>query len=111
MSRDAAPRFARRIHDFVVESRRQRDDEQWHLLVVEEQIRKRGLKQGWLRHRFLPQIMASFLYHPSWLLYAIEPSISYRLNSELEDHAERACMRFGLEPRRLPRPLKARAER
>ncbi len=93
----AAPRFARRIFDFVVEARRQQDNEQWHLFVLEELIRERGLKQGLLRYRLFPQIMAFGFYHLSWLLYAIKPKWSYKLNAEFEDHAEREYMRFVAE--------------
>jgi len=32
------PDFARRIFDFVTESREQQDNEQWHLLILEEMV-------------------------------------------------------------------------
>jgi len=90
----AAPRFARRIFDFVVESRRQQDNEQWHLLVLEELIRRRGQKRGFFRYRLVPQILAFGYYHLSWLLYVVNPRWSYQLNAEFEDHAEHEYMRF-----------------
>ncbi len=93
----AAPRFARRIFDFVVESRRQQDNEQWHLFLLEELIERRGLKRGLFRYRLIPQLMAFGFYHLSWLLYALKPAWSYRLNAEFEDHAEREYMRFVAE--------------
>jgi len=36
----------------------------------------------------LPQIIAFFYYHVSWILYVIRPALSYRLNAHFEDHAE-----------------------
>lgn len=90
----AAPRFARRVFDFVVESRRQQDNEQWHLLVLEELIRKRGQKRGFFRYRLVPQILAFGYYHLSWLLYVVNPRWSDQLNAEFEDHAEHEYMRF-----------------
>ena len=36
-----APNFARRIFDFVKESRDQQDNEQWHLLILEEMVQKK----------------------------------------------------------------------
>ncbi|MEM9173756.1 MAG: alternative oxidase [Myxococcota bacterium] len=90
----AAPGFAKRVFDFVIESRRQQDNEQWHLLVLEEMIRKRELKKGFLRYRLIPQLLAFGHYHLSWLLYAMKPRWSYRLNAEFEDHAEREYMKF-----------------
>ena len=82
------PDFARRIFDFVSESRRQQDNEQWHLLILEEMIDKRGIKEGFFHYRLLPQIIAFFYYHVSWLLYVIKPGMSYKLNAHFEDHAE-----------------------
>ena len=39
------PDFARRIFEFVKESRDQQDNEQWHLLILEELIQKKGIIQ------------------------------------------------------------------
>ena len=90
----SAPRFARRIFEFVEESRRQQDNEQWHLFILEELIRRQGLRQGFFRFRLLPQLMAFVYYHVSWLLYVLKPGWSYRLNAEFEDHAEHEYMEF-----------------
>ncbi|WNM64131.1 alternative oxidase [Candidatus Nitrospira neomarina] len=86
--------FARRIYERIQESRHQQDNEQWHLLILEEWIHRRGIREGFLRHRLIPQVIAFVYYHISWLLYVINPSLSYRLNMEFEDHAEREYMRF-----------------
>ena len=45
-------------------------------------------------HRLLPQIVAFFYYHVSWLLYVIKPAWSYGLNADFEDHAEHEYMEF-----------------
>lgn len=86
------PDFARRIFDFVSMAREQQDNEQWHLLILEEMIHKDGIKEGFLRYRLLPQIVAFFYYHVSWLLYVIRPRLSYELNAHFEDHAEHEYM-------------------
>lgn len=88
------PHFARRIFDFIKESRHQQDNEQWHLLILEEMLSNRGVKQGFLRYRIFPQIMAFIYYHISWLLYVIKPKWSYELNAHFEDHAEHEYMEF-----------------
>ncbi len=88
------PGFARRIFDFVSESRQQQDNEQWHLLILEELIHDQNVKEGFLRYRVIPQFFAFFYYHASWLLYVINPRLSYRLNAEFEDHAEHEYMEF-----------------
>ena len=88
------PHFARRIFEFVKESRAQQDNEQWHLLILEEMVQRKGLREDFLLHRVLPQIIAFFYYHVSWLLYVIKPAWSYALNDDFEDHAEHEYMEF-----------------
>ena len=90
----AMPDFARRIFDFVKESRAQQDNEQWHLLILEEMTQKNGIRENFFLARILPQFGAFFYYHVSWLLYVIKPSYSYRLNADFEDHAEHEYMEF-----------------
>ncbi len=58
-----APGFARRVFEFVKESRAQQDNEQCY-------------------------------YHVSWLLYVVDPRLSYALNADFEDHAEHEYMEF-----------------
>ncbi len=89
--------FARRIFERVQESRLQQDNEQWHLLILEEYVHRKGIRENFLMHRVVPQLLAFFYYQISWLLYVIRPSMSYRLNAEFEDHAEREYMAFARE--------------
>ena len=88
------PDFARRIFDFISESCRQQDNEQWHLLILEELTHRQGKREGFIRYRLLPQVAAFLYYHVSWLLYVIKPRLSYRLNAHFEDHAEHEYMEF-----------------
>jgi hypothetical protein len=88
------PDFARRIFEFVRESRRQQDNEQWHLLILEELIHRKGIRENFFLYRLLPQVIAFKYYHLSWILYVIKPSLSYALNADLEDHAEHEYMEF-----------------
>jgi hypothetical protein len=89
-----APGFARRVFEFVRESRAQQDNEQWHLLILEEMLQKDGVAEGFLLYRIAPQFVAFVYYHISWLLYVIEPKLSYALNADFEDHAEHEYMEF-----------------
>ena len=84
--------LARRIYDRVQESRAQQDNEQWHLLILEERIARQGTREGWLRFRVIPQLLAFVYYQLSWLLYVTHPAWSYRLNADFEDHAEHEYM-------------------
>jgi len=88
------PGFARRVFEFIKESRAQQDNEQWHLLILEEWLQKDGVRESFLLYRVAPQIVAFFYYHVSWLLYVIDPKLSYALNADFEDHAEHEYMEF-----------------
>jgi hypothetical protein len=98
------PGFARRIFEFVKESRAQQDNEQWHLLILEELLQHDGVRQSALLYRVGPQLVAFVYYQISLLLYVIDPKKSYALNADFEDHAEHEYMEFvrdnpGLEQR------------
>ena len=81
------PGFARRVFDRVRTSRWEQDNEQWHLLILEE-LTARGPSQPWVRSRVLPQVLAFAYFHLSWFMSVIRPAWSYRLNADFEDHAE-----------------------
>jgi hypothetical protein len=49
------PGFARRIFEFVLEAREAQDNEQWHLLILEELVEKRGVRRSLLKARVIPQ--------------------------------------------------------
>ncbi len=83
---------ARRIHDRVIEARQQQDNEQWHLLLLEELIADRNIKENWLLYTALPQLIAFLYYQISVIMYIIKPKWSYRLNADFEDHAEHEYM-------------------
>jgi ubiquinol oxidase len=89
-----APDFARRIFERVRESRQQQDNEQWHLLILEEQIARQGIREGFVKYWLIPQMVAFLYYQIVWLLYVVRPAKAYRLNAEFEDHAEHEYMQF-----------------
>jgi ubiquinol oxidase len=80
------PRFARRVFDRVRASRFEQDNEQWHLLILEELTGNDP--RSFLRSRVVPQLIAFGYYQLSWLLFAVRPAWSYRMNADFEDHAE-----------------------
>jgi len=80
------PGFARQVFDRVRTARWEQDNEQWHLLIMEELTA--GERRGVVRSRVLPQVLAFGYYQLSWLLYVVRPKWSYRLNADFEDHAE-----------------------
>jgi len=89
--------FARRVYERVAESRAQQDNEQWHLLILEELIARHHSREDRLLHYWVPQALAFFYYQLSWLLFVVRPSLSYGLNADFEDHAEHEYMSFVAE--------------
>lgn len=80
------PGFARRVFDRVRVARFEQDNEQWHLLILEELTD--ADERPVLRTRIVPQILAFAYYQLSWITYVLRPEWSYRLNADFEDHAE-----------------------
>ena len=86
--------FAKRVFERVNESRAQQDNEQWHLLIIQELLDDRDEPDAFIRHRLVPQAIAFFYYQLSVLLFIVRPQWSYRLNADFEDHAEHEYARF-----------------
>ncbi|MGH8938817.1 MAG: alternative oxidase [Actinomycetes bacterium] len=83
-----SPGLARRIWERALEFRAQQDNEQWHMLILAELVAQSGEKEGRLRFKVLPKLMAFGYWTFCWLMYAVKPTWSHRLNADFEDHAE-----------------------
>lgn len=79
-----------RVHEF----RAQQDNEQWHLLLLDELVAAYGRREGRLRYALLPRLIALGYWHFCWLLYVLRPAWSHRLNADFEDHAEHEYAEF-----------------
>ena len=84
--------LARRIHDRVAQARAQQDNEQWHLLILEELVARTGKRESRLLYYWTPQAIAFAYYQLSWLMYVVHRAWSYQLNADFEDHAEHEYM-------------------
>jgi ubiquinol oxidase len=84
----AEPGFARRVFDRVRAARWEQDNEQWHLLILEDLGAREGVRRSFVRARIIPQVLAFAYYQLSWFLFVARPASSYRLNADFEDHAE-----------------------
>ena len=82
------PLDIRRLHDRLVEFRAQQDNEQWHLLILDELVAASGRRESRLWYDVLPRLIAIGYWHFAWLLYVVKPEWSHRLNADFEDHAE-----------------------
>jgi ubiquinol oxidase len=87
------PNFARRVFDRVRVARWEQDNEQWHLLIMEE-LTARADRAGLVRSRVVPQLLAFAYYQLSWFMFVVRPAWSYRLNADFEDHAEHEYAAF-----------------
>ena len=74
--------------DRIVQTRAEQDNEQWHLLILQDLAQRRGVRQSFIKHRPAPWLIAFVYYHLSWLLFLVAPEWSYRLNADFEDHAD-----------------------
>jgi hypothetical protein len=86
--------LAKRVFARIVQTRAEQDNEQWHLLILQDLAQRRGLRQSFVRHRLAPWLIACFYYQISWLLFLVAPEWSFRLNADFEDHAEHEYMRY-----------------
>ncbi len=77
--------FARRVYDRALVARFEQDNEQWHLLILEELTKTS--RRPWLKGRIIPQVLAIVYYQLSWMMFVVRPKWSYRLNADFEDHA------------------------
>ena len=78
-------------------SRTQHDNEQWHMLVMEELVARHGRRLKPVRHRLLPRLMALPWQVGTWVLHLVRPDASYQLNAAFEAHAECCYMRYVVE--------------
>ena len=83
-----------RVIDF---GREAQDNEQWHLLLLEEVIHAKNIRQGWLHSTLLPRLMVFGYYHFSRFVYWICPRWSYAMNAAFESHAEHQYMLMAQE--------------
>jgi ubiquinol oxidase len=85
--RDRSAR-AMRLYESLIETRTEQDNELWHLLILEELVAASGVRENPVRFRLIPQLIAFAVYRQFWLLRVLNPARSYRLNADIEDHAE-----------------------
>lgn len=74
--------------------REAQDNEQIHLLIIEDLMRQKGMKQGWFLSAFVPRMMAFGYYYFTRMLYRIRPAWSFDMNARFESHALHEYMRM-----------------
>jgi hypothetical protein len=74
--------------DILSWSRAARDNECWHLLVIEQKMREDGGRPAWYLTRPIPQLMVAGYTLMSWALARADIRRAFLFNAEFEDHAE-----------------------
>lgn len=73
-------------------SRKSQDNEQWHMMIIEDIMRQNKIKQGWFRARLVPRVLAFGYLGLTRLLYGLNPKWSFAMNAKFESHAEHEYM-------------------
>ena len=68
------------------------DNEQWHLALIEDIMRRRGMKQNWVMAFLVPRCMAITYLILTRVLYRLKPEWSFSMNARFESHAEHEYM-------------------
>lgn len=74
--------------------RAQQDNEQWHLMLLDELAGQVGLRLNRVKYQWMPRLICFGWWHFCWALYAVKPTWSHRLNADFEDHAEHEYAQF-----------------
>jgi len=73
------------------------DNEQWHLMLIEDIMRQKNMNQGWFKMAFMPRLLAFGYYYLTRIMYRMRPSWSFAMNAAFESHAEHEYMKMAKE--------------
>ena len=77
--------------------RRSQDNEQWHLMIIEDLMRQQNMEQHWFRSVLLPNIMAIKYHIFCKILYFFSKKSAFLMNASFESHAEHEYMKMVAE--------------
>jgi len=96
-SRSARSEETKSLLRIIDLGRESQDNEQWHLLLLDDIIRQKGLKTGLIRHVILPRLLGFSYYYLTRIIYFFRPVMSFRMNAAFESHAEHEYMEMAKE--------------
>lgn len=97
MNKPAAEEAVRRDLELIDLGRESQDNEQWHMLLLNDLIRQKGIEVGWLKGCLFPRVLAFGYYYVSRCIFALNPAWSFAINAAFEDHAEHEYMMMARE--------------
>lgn len=77
--------------------RQAQDNEQWHMMLIEDIMRQMNFRQSWLKACALPRLLAFGYYYLTKLMYRFTPVSSFAMNAAFESHAEHEYMKMAQE--------------
>jgi ubiquinol oxidase len=70
------------------------DNEQWHLMLIQDIMDQEGIRPDWVRGVFLPTCMATGYFFITRIMYRLNPASSFAMNARFESHAEHEYMKL-----------------
>ncbi len=77
--------------------RKSQDNEQWHMVIIEDIMRQKRARQGWFRAYLVPRVLALAYLGFTRLMYGVSPKWSFSMNARFESHAEHEYMLMAKE--------------
>lgn len=78
-------------------SRKSQDNEQFHMMIIEDIMRQQGVRQGIFKAQIAPRVLAFFYLGFTRILYGLSPKWSFSMNARFESHAEHEYMLMAKE--------------
>ncbi|MDZ7721798.1 MAG: alternative oxidase [candidate division KSB1 bacterium] len=75
-------------------SREAQDNEFWHLMVIDEKMKKDGVKEPWYLFPVFPFVMVTVYVILTRLVALVSIRRAFLFNAEFEDHAEHVYAQF-----------------
>jgi hypothetical protein len=86
-----------RLLELIELGRESQDNEQCHLLLIDDILHQKGIRLNWFSFAFLP-LLLTFIYHYlARLIFFIQPRWSFYMNAAFESHAEHEYMKMAAE--------------
>jgi ubiquinol oxidase len=88
------PAYVERSEDLIRWGREAQDSEFWHLEVINEKMKRDGVRPKWFKDRIAPPV-AALKYNVFSRIFAfLSLRAALKLNADLEDHAEHEYMKY-----------------
>lgn len=88
------PAYVERSEDLIRWGREAQDSEFWHLEVINEKMKRDGVRPKWFKDRIAPPVAALKYNVFSRILAFLSLGAALKLNADLEDHAEHEYMKY-----------------